>query len=404
MHRRSSAAFLAVTALAVLFVVTSCSGKDNGEEPGTSAATVSVADAKSRGFVPRIEYCRNRTLFPDRYRGVAFEDLGGGMCAFYFPPDAETPTATPPPTATVPPTEGASSKSYRNGRIACSERIVGGRQSTIFTYAPDGSDRRALTTSGYNIMPSWSWDGRRILFSSNLGGAAVEIWVMDADGGNKRQLTFDTPGGSFTPVESPDGTRIAYSSMRRSVGHPEVWVMDAGGSNQRRLTTTAVAPGQENVWSLHPSWSPDGKRLAYASTSSGRTQIWVMNADGSGQRQLTHGLGPSYPDANVPTWSIDGSRIAFWSGFERRFGEVWTMDPDGSDPRRVTDTPDPRNSDDPHWSPDGSMIVFGRGQGGDRAMYVAPSGGGEPVLFATGVHWCDWQPVARPSGPYELDT
>ena len=113
-----------------------------------------------------------------------------------------------------------------------------------------------LTTSGYNIMPSWSWDGRRVLFTSSFGGDAAEIWVMDAQGANKRQLTFGTQGGNFTPVESPDGTQIAFSSMRRRVGHPEVWVMDIDGANQKRLTSTVVIPGQENVWTLHPSWSP----------------------------------------------------------------------------------------------------------------------------------------------------
>ena len=309
-------------------------------------------------------------------------------------PPTQSPSPIPAsPTSPLPPPTTRPPSSYHNGRVACSERIVGGSESAIFTYASDGSDRRMLTTSGYNIMPSWSWDGRRILFSSNLGGAAAEIWVMDADGGNKRQLTFGTQGGNFTPVESPDGTRIGFSGMRRSVGHPEVWVMDVDGTNQERLTTTVVMPGQENVWTLHPSWSPDGERIVFASTSSGQTQIWAMNADGSDQRQLTDGLGLSYPDANVPSWSLDGSRIAFWSGFERRFGEVWTMNPDGSDPRRVTSTPDPQNSDDPQWSPDGTMIIFGMGQSGNRAMYVVPSEGGEPVLFATGVHWCVWQPV-----------
>ena len=107
----------------------------------------------------------------------------------------------------------------------------------------------------------------------------------------------------------------------------------------------------------------------------------------------TSGLGSSYPDANVPNWSFDGSRITFWSGFERRFDEVWTMNPDGSDPRRVTETPDPLNSDDPHCSPDGTTIVCGRGQNGNRAMYVTSSEGGGPVALAAGVQWCDWQPI-----------
>ena len=283
----------------------------------------------------------------------------------------------------------------RNGQVACSQRIVGGDSSQIFSYAGDGSERRALTTSGYNIMPSWSWDGSRILFGSDRGDGPMrmEIWTMDANGANKRQLTFDTAGGNFTPVESPDGARVAFSGLRASVGHPEVWVMNADGSDQRRLTVTPELPGQESVWSLHPTWSPDGSQIAYASTASGSTQIWVMNADGSDQRQLTAGLGPDYPHTNVPAWSFDGARIAFWAGFERRFGEVWTMAPDGSDPRSLTDTPDPRNSDDPQWSPDGAMIIFGRGLAGDRAMWVARVEDGEAEPFARGVHWCSWQPL-----------
>ena len=164
----------------------------------------------------------------------------------------------------------------RNGRVACSERIVGGDASQIFSYAPDGSDRRPLTASGYNIMPSWSWDGARMLFASNMGGGAMEIWTTDADGAHPQQLTFNTPGGNFTAVESPDGSRIAFSSLRRAVGHPEVWVINADGSKPRRLTHTPEVAGQEFVWSLHPTWPPDGQQISYASTASGRTQIWVM--------------------------------------------------------------------------------------------------------------------------------
>jgi TolB protein len=279
-----------------------------------------------------------------------------------------------------------------NGLVSCSERIVGGGESQIVNFASDGSGRTELTTSGYNIMPTWSRDGERILFTSTRSGG-VELWVMDAEGGDAGQLTFDTAGGNFTPVESPDGTRIAFSSIRDGIGHPEVWVMNADGSDQRQLTETPSTPDQDFVWSLHPTWSTDGEQIAYASTRSGSTQIWVMNADGSDQRQLTFGLGADYPDANVPSWSFDGSLIAFWSGFERRYGEIWVIEPDGSNPRQVTETADPRNSDDPHWSPDGSTIVYGQGLGGDRAMWVVPVEGGEAHLFAEGVHWCAWQPV-----------
>ena len=168
--------------------------------------------------------------------------------------------------------------------------------------------------------------------------------------------------------------------------------MKADGSEKRRLTNTPELPGQEFVWSLHPTWSPDGRQIAYASTASGSTQIWVMHADGGDQQQITAGLGSDYPDANVPAWSFDGTRIAFWAGFERRYGEVWMINRDGTEPRRVTDTPDPSNRDDPQWSPDGTTIIFGRGLAGDRSMRVVDAEGGAAELFAHRVHWCEWQP------------
>lgn len=108
----------------------------------------------------------------------------------------------------------------RNARVACSERIVDGDSPQIFSCAPDGSDHRQLTASGYNVTPAWSWDGARVVFASNIGGGAMEIWTMDAGGANQQQLTFATPGGNFTPAESPDGARIAFSSLRHEVDIP----------------------------------------------------------------------------------------------------------------------------------------------------------------------------------------
>ena len=287
-----------------------------------------------------------------------------------------------------------------NGRIIVSELLGApcGLSSQIISYASDGTDPVFLTTSGSNIMPSAAPDGRTILFSSCVGNVR-EIFAMDSDGANRRQITSGTQGGSgnFTPIYSPDQQRIAFSALRDGDTNPEVWVMNADGTGATRLTQTPPAlPGQQFVWSLHPTWSANGQQIAYASTVSGSTQIWIMNSGGTNQRQLTSGLGPDYPDANVPHWSLDGSKITFWSGFEGQYGDVWTMDPDGSNPVRVTTTPDLVNSDDPHWSPDGTRIVFGRGSPGQpRSMWVIEVATGNESEIITGVQWADWQPAPQ---------
>ena len=285
-----------------------------------------------------------------------------------------------------------------NGRIIISELLSGGcgTSSRIISYAPDGTDPLVLVASGSNIMPAAAPDGRTILFSSCVG-AVREVFAMDSNGANRRQLSFDTQGSNFTPVYSPDQQRIALSAVRDGDTNPEVWVMNADGTGATRLTQTPAAlPGQQFVWSLHPTWSADGRQIAYASTASGSTQIWIMNSDGTDQRQLTLGLGSDYPDANVPHWSLDGSKIAFWSGFEGQYGDVWTMDPDGSNPVRITDTPDQVNSDDPHWSPDGTKIVFGcGGPEQPRSMWVIHLATRDESEILTGVQWADWQPAPQ---------
>ena len=146
--------------------------------------------------------------------------------------------------------------------------------SQIFSFAPDGSDRKQLTSSGANYQPSWSANGKRILFSSNH-----EIWVMNADGGEKRKLTFNTRGGNFTPVESPDGKHIAFTGIRGNIP-PKVWIMNADGSSQKRLTVTPrvlpkVVRTKSEELTLFYTLPPKVRKIGTGSTrmdSEGRQQ------------------------------------------------------------------------------------------------------------------------------------
>jgi len=241
-------------------------------------------------------------------------------------------------------------------------------QPQVFTVAPDGSRTTQLTrTTGEKAFPAWSRDRRRLAFTW-VTEAGPQVWTMNGDGSDPRQLTFPPGAGNMVPTWSPDGSRIAFTSVR--TGHPEIWVMAADGSNQRQLTSTPTSGG-----SNAPSWSPDGSRIAFASDRDGPTEVFTMKPDGSDVRRLTEPLAPDFPDSNVPVWSPDGSKIAFWSGRERQYGQIWVMDADGHTRRPLTNCEPPRNCDNPAWSPDGSLILFETNRAGPIETWVMGADG-----------------------------
>ena len=191
-----------------------------------------------------------------------------------------------------------------------------------------------LTTDG-GRLPTWSPDGRYIAFASWRDGNG-EIYVMDSDGSNPRNLTNNS-ALDVSPSWSPDGRHIAFVSERD--GDREIYVMDSDGSNPRRLTNHLD-------WDRGPSWSPDGRHIAFTSWRAGNEEIYVMGSDGTNPRRLTDN---SVVEVS-PTWSPDGRHIAFTS-WRAGNGEIHVMDSDGSNIRRLTD------NSAPDWDPTWSRMV-----------------------------------------------
>ncbi|MGM0494136.1 MAG: hypothetical protein ACQER1_14450 [Armatimonadota bacterium] len=226
------------------------------------------------------------------------------------------------------------------------ERIVfqsdrDGEGGDIYTMKRDGTDiERLTTTPGFDWVPRWSPDGQRILWQRCLG-YGFDIWVMNADGSNPYALITD-PADDLSPDWGPASQWIVWSSTR--AGNREIYKIKIDKTGLQRLTFDPAVDG----W---PSWSPDGQRIAFvrieaspegSRTNSDRSQIWVMNADGTGQTQLTHS---AYHSCSNPRWSAGGSRIMF-HGTRDGSWDIYTMKADGSDVRKVISSP---NYD---WYPD----------------------------------------------------
>jgi Tol biopolymer transport system component len=166
-------------------------------------------------------------------------------------------------------------------------------------------------------------------------------------------------------------------------GNSDIYLINADGSGQTRLTDVPAHDGS-------PSWDPQGARVAFMSERDGNADVYVMDADGSGQRALT--TDGSWD--GEPAWSPDGTKIAFVS---ERDGnpEIYVMSADGSRQRRLT--VDPASDGSPTWSPDGRRLAFHSDRGGSNAIYVMGADGGGATRLTNGFSW-DGSPAWSPDG------
>jgi Tol biopolymer transport system component len=236
-----------------------------------------------------------------------------------------------------------------NGRLAFGMNVGG--NVDVYTALPGGQYLRRLTTDpGFDACAAFSADGRRIAYCSGAAGGPVQVWTMKQNGKDKQQVTHMS-GAAIFPDFSPDGSAIVFTSKPAGSPTRDIYVIDSDGSGLTRLTT---AEGNN----AYPAFSPDGSKIAFTSDRTGTWQVWLMNADGSGQRQLTF---DGQPKDQVPDWSPDGSKIAYLADthgiadtVSPSWGDIWVMNADGSgrDPL-TTGATDYGTA----WSPDGTRIA-----------------------------------------------
>jgi Tol biopolymer transport system component len=245
---------------------------------------------------------------------------------------------------------GSARATYRgetNGRLAFGINING--NTDVYSVQPNGQDLQRLTTDpGFDACAAYSADGKRIAYCSGQGGGAVQVWTMNQDGADKQQVTHMSATAIF-PDFSPDGSKIVFCAGTSTFAR-DIYVVNSDGSDLTRLTS-----GVGN--NVYPAFSPNGHKIAFTSNRTGTSQVWLMNADGSNQRQLTF---DSQPKDQVPDWSPNGSKIAYLADTHgiadmgNSWGDIWVMNANGSHQHQIThDATDYGTA----WSPDGTRIA-----------------------------------------------
>jgi len=249
------------------------------------------------------------------------------------PTETLTPTAeptitnTPEPTFTSTPTSTPTASPTPIGGGTGEFAFVSDRTGTpqIYLAQMDGSHVRPITNiSDGACQPDWSPDGQRLIFVSPCAAVTSDgihknasLFLVDVDGSNLTHFT-SAPGGDFEPAWSPDGLRIAFTSLRD--GYMQIYTIEVETGDELRLTETSKA-NQE--YARQPAWAPFGNQIAYSYRRYGAYQIWVMTDTGQSPEQVTQS-GYNVWDTN-PIWSDDGTIIYYNQNGLTNLNRVWLM-------------------------------------------------------------------------------
>ena len=240
------------------------------------------------------------------------------------------------------------------------------------TFVHKGETAEAPTTTGESDdeklrvrrEPKATGPGRLLVSMQEEDGDTIAVYSVNVDGSDLTRLVRPLrESGSWSsdlaPELSPDGSRIAYTrgiATQTSGEADHIYVIDSTGSGRPKQLTEGSFTA-----TLWPTWSPDGSRLAFAQGEGDSSSIWVMNANGKNGRALTEDdlvEDATFTPDEFPTWSPDGERIAYTTFLPDGNDDIFVMNADGSSPTRLTSGPE--YDADPDWSPNGRLIAYSR--------------------------------------------